>query len=101
MIELEVHETCVFCSETISQLGRKLGLYFLLVSIVFLLLGYGLGGSLLEVNRRTNDSFVYIRTEYIYSIVYGALFYTALVTLVSVVLDEGFHLGRKSFRYRS
>lgn len=30
----------------------------------------------------THQAFSYIRMEYIYSIIYGALFYTALVTLV-------------------
>ena len=71
-----------FSSETISQLGRKRGLALLLTSIVFLLLGYALGGLFIELNRQAVSNFVYIRAEYIYSIVYGALFYTALVTLV-------------------
>lgn len=87
----------VFIAETISQLGRKFGLYFLVTSIFFLLLGYGLGGFLLELNRRTNDRYIYLRTEYIYSIVYGALFYTALVTLVRLVLNGEFFNEKEIF----
>ena len=63
-------------------MGRKRGLYFLFISIFFLLIGYIIGGILLEINQRFDHNIPYIRTEYIYSIVYGALFYTALVTLV-------------------
>lgn len=74
--------------ETISTMGRRRGLLLLLISIVFLLLGYLLGGLLIEVNRRTDNQLPYIRKEYIYSFLYGALFYTALVTLVSRTGDE-------------
>ena len=63
-------------------MGRKRGLFFLLISILFLLFGYALGGIFIELNRQSDNSPFYIRTEYIYSVVYGALFYTALVTLV-------------------
>jgi hypothetical protein len=73
----------IYYLETISSLGRKRGLFFPLISTVFLLLGYIIGGIFIEINRRFDtDNLVYIQTEYIYSIVYGALFYTALVTLV-------------------
>lgn len=69
--------------ETISSLGRKSSWIFLLLSFISLLLGYILGGILAEINWRfASDHFPYIRTEYIYSIIYGVLFYTALVTLV-------------------
>jgi len=68
--------------ETISSLGRKYGLYLLIISIFFLLIGYIIGGILIECNRKSGNSLFYIQPEYIYSIVYGALFYTALVTLV-------------------
>lgn len=46
------------------------------------MLGYIIGGILIEINQQSNWNVAYIRREYIYSIVYGALFYTALVTLV-------------------
>jgi len=71
-------------SQTISSLGRKNGLYFVIISIIFLLLGYIIGGILI--------SHLYIRIEYIYSIVYGALFYTALVTLIPELNNFGHHL---------
>ncbi len=35
------------------------------------------------MTEQLNVHTVYIHKEYIYSVVYGALFYTALVTLVS------------------
>ena len=66
-----------------SSLGRKSSWIFLFLSLVALLLGYILGGILAEINWRfAYHHFSYIRTEYIYSIIYGVLFYTALVTLV-------------------
>ncbi len=71
--------------ETISSLGRKHGLSFIFISIFFLLLGYIIGGILIEINREFNHNFVYIHTEYIYAILYGASFYTALVTLVKIL----------------
>ncbi|CAF4749638.1 unnamed protein product [Rotaria sp. Silwood1] len=79
-------------SQTISSMGRKRGLFFLIISIFFLLLGYLIGGILMEINQRFDNNIVYIRTEYIYSIVYGALFYTALVTLIPELNDFGHHL---------
>jgi Na+-driven multidrug efflux pump len=63
-------------------MGRRRGLLLLLLSTAFLLLGYLLGGLLIELNQRNDNQLPYIRKEYIYSLVYGALFYTALVTLV-------------------
>lgn len=63
-------------------MGKKRGLFFLVISIFFLLLGYIIGGTLMETNQRFGNKILLIRTEYIYAIVYGALFYTALVTLV-------------------
>jgi hypothetical protein len=56
---------------------------------LFLLIGYILGGIITEINRKFPHHFFSIRTEYIYSIVYGALFYTALVTLVSKIKLQG------------
>ncbi|CAM2726371.1 unnamed protein product [Rotaria socialis] len=79
-------------SQAISSMGRKRGLFFLLISIFFLLLGYLIGGILVEFNQRFDNNLRYIRTEYIYSIVYGALFYTALVTLIPELNDFGHHL---------
>ncbi|CAF0895566.1 unnamed protein product [Adineta steineri] len=79
-------------SQTISSMGRQRGLFLLLVSIFFLLFGYVIGGFLIEAGRQSKDSLWYIRTEYIYSIVYGALFYTALVTLIPELNDFGHHL---------
>jgi len=79
-------------SQTISQLGRKRGLFFLLLSIIFLLLGYSLCGLFMKINRRQDDFLEFFRTEYVYSIVYGALFYTALVTLIPELNDFGHHL---------
>lgn len=72
----------MFYLETISSLGRKRGLYFIIISFIFLLLGYIIGGLLIELNRKFHNNLFFLRIEYIYSIVYGALFYTALVTLV-------------------
>lgn len=84
--------------ETISQLGRKRGLFFLLLSIIFLLLGYSLCGLFMKINRRQDDFLEFFRTEYVYSIVYGALFYTALVTLVSayfsLLISSYIHIHR-------
>ena len=72
----------MFILETLSIMSRQRGVFLLLISIVFLLCGYLMGGFLIELNRRPNRNLFFIEKEYIYSIVYGALFYTALVTLV-------------------
>lgn len=68
--------------ELLSSIGRKYGFAFLLVSIVFLLIGYLIGGALIQIIEQWNLKEIYLEKEYIYSIVYGALLYTALVTLV-------------------
>jgi hypothetical protein len=73
-----------FYLELLSSLGRKYGFALLFISIIFLIVGYIIGGILIQINQQSNINTIYIRKEYIYSIVYGALFYTALVTLVSV-----------------
>ncbi len=70
--------------ELLSSLGRKYGFVLLFISSIFLIFGYIIGGIFIEINQRFNINIIYLRKEYIYSIVYGALFYTALVTLVSV-----------------
>ncbi len=72
-----------FYLELLSSLGRKYGFALLFISIIFLIVGYIIGGILIQINQQSNINTIYIHKEYIYSIVYGALFYTALVTLVS------------------
>ncbi|UJR22577.1 hypothetical protein I4U23_025624 [Adineta vaga] len=79
-------------SQISSTVSRKHGLFLLLISIVFLLSGYLLGGLLIEINQRNDINLVFIQKEYIYSIVYGALFYTALVTLIPELNTFGHHL---------
>jgi len=82
MVFFEIQKKKFYYLETISLLGRKYGFYFIFFSIFFLLIGYIIGGIFIEMNRKFDNNLFYIHTEYIYSIVYGALFYTALVTLV-------------------
>ena len=65
---------------------RKYGFSSLYFSVVFLLLGYMFGGIVIRLNEQLNSGIEYLSKEYIYSMVYGALLYTALVILVS---DEG------------
>jgi hypothetical protein len=85
--------------DLLSSLGRKLGFAFLFFSVVFLILGYVIGGVLTGINEQFSVNSAYIPKEYIYSIVYGALFYTALVTLVSVqLIIERIH-DETLFRY--
>ncbi|UJR26499.1 hypothetical protein I4U23_007826 [Adineta vaga] len=79
-------------SYLLSSLGRKLGFAFLFFSVVFLILGYVIGGIFLGINQQFSSNFVFISKEYIYSLVYGALFYTALVTLIPELNDFGQHL---------
>ncbi|CAF0974422.1 unnamed protein product [Adineta ricciae] len=79
-------------SYLLSSLGRKLGFAFLFFSVVFLILGYVIGGILLGINQQFTSDSAFIPKEYIYSIVYGALFYTALVTLIPELNDYGQHL---------
>jgi len=79
-------------SQLLSALGRKQGFGFLFISILFLILGYVIGGMLIQMNEQTITNTVYTRKEYIYSIVYGALFYTALVTLIPELNDFSQHL---------
>ena len=62
---------------------RKYGFSSLYFSTVFLLLGYMFGGIAIRINEQFNDGIAYLSKEYIYSMVYGALLYTALVILVS------------------
>ncbi len=92
VIHVNINDTSVFYKgnrihfylEILSSLGRKLAFIFLLISIVFLIIGYFIGGILTGINQQFNINLIYVHKEYIYSIVYGALFYTALVTLVSI-----------------
>ncbi|CAF1248062.1 unnamed protein product [Adineta steineri] len=79
-------------SQLLSSLGRKLGFGFLFFSVVFLILGYIIGGILTGINQQFTINFIYIPKEYIYAMVYGALFYTALVTLIPELNDFGQHL---------
>jgi hypothetical protein len=68
-----------FDLELISSFDRKRGFVFIFFSVIFLLLGYIIGASLIQFIQHG-----YTAKEYIYSVVYGALFYTALVTMVSM-----------------
>jgi hypothetical protein len=70
--------------EILSSLGRKHSFVLLFISSIFLIIGYSIGGIFIQINQQYNINIIYIHKEYIYSIVYGALFYTALVTLVSM-----------------
>ncbi|CAF1496238.1 unnamed protein product [Adineta ricciae] len=79
-------------SQTLSIMSRQRGVFLLLISIVFLLCGYLTGGFLIELNRRPGINLFFIEKEYIYSIVYGALFYTALVTLIPELNTFGHRL---------
>lgn len=71
--------------ELLTSIGRKYGFAFLFISIAFLLIGYLLGGTLIQITQQRKTSVIYLEKEYIYSFVYGALLYTALVTLVRVL----------------
>jgi hypothetical protein len=69
--------------EAVSSLGRELGIIHVLNSIITLLIGYSLGAWLTaDGGKQLDMDVIRIRSEYIYSIVYGLLVYSALVILV-------------------
>lgn len=71
-----------FFSARLATLGRVYGFYSLFLSITFLIFGYLIGGIIVDLDEQFNIRIDYLRKEYLYSILYGAIFYTTLVTLV-------------------
>ncbi len=70
--------------EAVSSLGRECGIIIVLNSIITLLIGYSFGAWLMTAgsDNQLDMDIIRIRSEYIYSIVYGLLIYSTLVTLV-------------------
>lgn len=81
LIEKEL-ANLTFDLEMICQLGRRKAIFFLIMSLVFLAIGFGICIYLIDLDRRDLIRLPFLQHEYIYSILYGALLYTALVTLV-------------------
>jgi hypothetical protein len=69
--------------ERSSSTGQNRGFDSLFFSIVFLLVGYVIGGLFVELHQQFDIKTEYLRKEYVYSALYGSIFYTVLVTLVS------------------
>ena len=66
----------------LATLGRVYGFYSLFLSITFVIFGYLIGGIIVDLDEQFNIRIEYLRKEYLYSVLYGAIFYTTLVTLV-------------------
>ena len=70
------------CLERTPSIGQNPGFASLFFSIVFLLIGYIIGGVFVELHQQFDIKIEYLRKEYVYSALYGSIFYTVLVTLV-------------------
>ena len=73
-------------SECLSVVDRTDALSSSVFSVGFLLVGYIVGGIIIEFHQQFSVQSEYLEKEYIYSIVYGSIVYTALVTLVKKTL---------------
>jgi hypothetical protein len=69
--------------ERLFLLGFRHGFASLFFSIIVLLTGYISGGIFIELERNFHIDDSYLGKEYLYSMLYGGILYTALVTLVS------------------